>query len=61
MLAKIHSKKFQFYTKHLTLREIHKKRFIGFVVNIYKLFTKKISMLSSDSCFFRNFFYLLEM
>lgn len=28
-LAKIHSKKFKFYTKHLTLR-VYKKCFIGF-------------------------------
>lgn len=33
-LAKIHSKKFRFYTKHLTLR-VYKKCFYWVLVNIY--------------------------
>lgn len=33
-LAKIHSKRFKFYTKHLTLR-VYKKCFYWVVVNIY--------------------------
>lgn len=33
-LAKIHSKKFKFYTKHLTLR-VYKKCFYWVLVNIY--------------------------
>ena len=39
-LAKIHSKKFKFYTKHLTLR-VYKKMFYWVLVNMYTSYLPK--------------------
>lgn len=41
-LAKIHSKKFKFYTKHLTLRVYKKCFLLGSGRYLHKLFTKKV-------------------
>lgn len=40
-LAKIHSKKFKFYTKHLTLR-VYKNVLLGSGQYLHKLFPKKV-------------------
>lgn len=57
-LAKIHSKKFKFYTKHLTLRVYKKCFLLGSGQYLHKLFTKKVvcSVLLKCVPFFLYFF-----
>ena len=56
-LAKIHSKKFKFYTKHLTLRVYKKMVLLGSGQYLHKLFTKKVvcSVLLKRVPFFLRF------
>lgn len=58
-LAKIHSKKFRFYTKHLTLRVYKKMFLLGSGQYLHKLFTKKVvcSVLLKCIPFFLYFFF----
>lgn len=60
-LAKIHSKKFKFYTKHLTLRVYKKCFLLGSGQYLHKLFTKKVvcSVLLKCVPFFLYFFFHL--
>lgn len=59
-LAKIHSKKFKFYTKHLTLRVYKKIVLLGSGQYLHKLFTKKVvcSVLLKCVPFFLCFFFI---
>lgn len=60
-LAKIHSKKFKFYTKHLTLRVDKKMFLLCSGQYLHKLFTKKVVCSVSLKCipFFLYFFFHL--
>lgn len=57
-LAKIHSKKFKFYTKHLTLR-VFKKMFYWVLVNIYISYLPKKVVCSVFTQVFHFFFFFL--
>lgn len=60
-LAKIHSKKFKFYTKHLTLRVYKKIVLLGSGQYLHKLFTKKVvcSAFTEVCSIFSVFFFFI--